>query len=132
MRAYRPLVMRLRASVDNAVVHLDAVGLDSVPVLPKIVVETRTVENDNPIQKCERCGQLESLAEGFRLALIESAKLIEFILDPATTEAQRADLRQQAFGDLPADASMPPKPPAGCNVIEHGPGGDANCPDCRG
>jgi hypothetical protein len=82
-----------------------------------------------PIQKCERCALAEELAEGFRLALIEAAKLIEFILDPATTDAQRADLRQQAFSDLPVDAS---KPPTGCNVIEHGPGGDTNCPDCRG
>lgn len=85
--------------------------------------------SETPVQKCERCGQMEELAEGFRLALIEAAKLIEFILDPNTTEAERESVRQQAFGGLPEDVS---KPPAGCRVIEHGPGGDANCPDCTG
>lgn len=82
-----------------------------------------------PIQKCERCGQMEELAEGFRLALIEAAKLIEFILDPGTTEVERAQVRLQAFGNLPEDVS---KPPTGCSTIEHGPAGDPNCPDCRG
>lgn len=66
------------------------------------------------IQKCERCPQMEELAEGFRLALVEAAKLIQFILLPTTTDAQRAEIRLKAFGP-PSVASEgqsgPPTPP---------------------
>jgi hypothetical protein len=66
------------------------------------------------IKKCERCPQLEELAEGFRTALVEAAKLIEFILLPSTTDADRAEIRRRAFGP-PSEASdgqvAPPTPP---------------------
>lgn len=64
-------------------------------------------DTPEPIKKCERCPQMEELAEGFRVALIEAAKLIEFILLPSTTDADRAEIRRRAFGD--PNANDPPK-----------------------
>jgi hypothetical protein len=96
-----------------------------------------------PIQKCERCYQLEELAEGFRLALIESSKLLEFLIDPSTTDADRAEIRKRVFEGTSGPSSEPEWPPTpsgapkaqekpvGCRVIEHGPAGDPSCPDCR-
>lgn len=54
-----------------------------------------------PIQKCERCTVIEELAEGYRLALLEAARLVEFLVDPTTTDEQRAEIRQKAFDELP-------------------------------
>lgn len=71
-------------------------------------------EDPMEIEKCERCPQLEELAEGFRVALIEAAKLIEFILLPSTTDADRAEIRRKAFGtpsEAPEGQSGPPTPP---------------------
>ena len=65
----------------------------------------------NPdIKKCDRCPQIEELAEGYRIALIEAAKLIEFILLPSTTDADRAEIREKAFG-----------PPSGPQKDQNGP-----------
>lgn len=69
---------------------------------------------DPDIKKCERCPQVEELAEGFRQALIEAAKLIQFILLPTTTDAERAEIRRKAFGPpsgAPKAQSGPPMPP---------------------
>lgn len=49
------------------------------------------------IAKCDRCLGLEQLAEGYRMALIEASKLLQFILLPTTTDADRAEIRRQAF-----------------------------------
>lgn len=93
------------------------------------------------IVKCDRCPQLEQLAEGYRIALVESAKLLQFILLPTTTDADRAEIYRMAFSDVPdlsPGQKAPPIPPdtskatkKPCGVIEHGPAGDPDCPDCR-
>lgn len=67
------------------------------------------------IQKCERCKQLEELADGFRLALVEAAKLLQFVLLPTTTDAERAEIRQKAFemaSDTTPQPGAPPAPPS--------------------
>lgn len=67
-----------------------------------------------PIQKCERCHEVESLAEGYRIAVVEAAKLLEFVLDPSTTEAMRAEIRKLAFGGVSealSDLVKPTTPP---------------------
>lgn len=94
------------------------------------------------IIKCDRCPQLEELAEGYRVALVESAKLLQFLLLPSTTDADRAEIYRKAFSDVPDLSSAPDAPPTPpgaskatkrpCGVIEHGPAGDPNCPDCKG
>lgn len=62
------------------------------------------------IKKCERCVQMEQLADGYRIALIESAKLLQFVLLPTTTDAERAEIRQKAF-DMASEPSEAPKAP---------------------
>lgn len=71
--------------------------------------------DDPDIQKCERCPQLEQLAEGYRIALLESAKLLQFILLPTTTDADRAEIYRRAFSavpDLSNNQQGPPIPPS--------------------
>ena len=73
-------------------------------------------ETPAPIQKCDRCPEIEALAESYRIALIEAAKLIDFILAPTTTEAERTEIRRRAFGDLselPPEQQSPSTPSSG-------------------
>lgn len=68
------------------------------------------------IDKCERCVKLEELADGFRIALLEASKLLQFVLLPTTTDAERAEIYRRAFVNPsgPSDSSeAPPTPPKG-------------------